>query len=124
MKLARVWQLARCLATCLLVPILGIPVSLPGQTHVVSPLELRHQLAAASSERQHNLAILTNLLSSPRVEKALGSAGIDPVQVKIAVSSLSDQELARLAARADKAQADFAAGTMSQRDLLIILIGL
>ena len=52
------------------------------------------------------------------------AAGIDAQQVKTAVSSLNDQELARLAARAATAQADFAAGRMSDRDLLLILIGL
>jgi hypothetical protein len=40
------------------------------------------------------------------------------------VSSLNDEELARLAARADKADTDFAAGRMSDRDLLWILVGI
>ena len=35
---------------------------------------------------------------------------------------LSDDELARLASRVRTAQADFAAGTLSDRDLIIILI--
>jgi hypothetical protein len=42
--------------------------------------------------------------------------------VKQGVATLSDQELAQLAARADKAQADFAAGTLSDRDLIIIIL--
>ena len=46
----------------------------------------------------------------------------DATQVKTGVSRLSDQELARLAARAQKADADFAAGSISDRDLLIILV--
>jgi hypothetical protein len=45
-------------------------------------------------------------------------------QVKHAVSTLSDAELAQLATRADKAQADFAAGTLSDRDLIIILVAI
>jgi hypothetical protein len=40
------------------------------------------------------------------------------------VSSLDDQELARLAARSETARKDFAAGRMSDRDLLIILVGI
>jgi hypothetical protein len=48
---------------------------------------------------------------------------MDTRQVKTAVSTLNDQELAQLAARADKAQADFAAGTLSQRDLILIILG-
>jgi hypothetical protein len=44
--------------------------------------------------------------------------------VKTAVSSLSDQELAQLAARSTKAQADFAAGRLEDRDLLMILVAM
>jgi len=47
---------------------------------------------------------------------------VQPEQVKTAVSTLSDQELAQLASRAHKAQADFAAGTLSNRELIIIII--
>jgi hypothetical protein len=44
--------------------------------------------------------------------------------VKKAVASLSDAELAQLASRTQKAQADFAAGRLSDRDLIIILIAI
>jgi hypothetical protein len=44
--------------------------------------------------------------------------------VKDAVSQLSDSELSQLSARASKAQADFAAGTLSDRDLIIILVAI
>jgi hypothetical protein len=37
---------------------------------------------------------------------------------------LDDQELARLAARADKAQADFAAGRIEERDLILIILAI
>jgi hypothetical protein len=46
----------------------------------------------------------------------------DARQVTNAISSLSDQELAQLAARANKSQADFAAGNITDHDLLIILV--
>jgi hypothetical protein len=49
---------------------------------------------------------------------------MDPQQVKTAVSTLNDQELAQLAARADKAQADFSAGNLSERDLILIILGI
>jgi hypothetical protein len=49
---------------------------------------------------------------------------MDPAQVKTAVSTLNDAELAQLASRADKAQADFAAGRLSDRDLIIILVAI
>ena len=46
----------------------------------------------------------------------------DPVEVTRAIATLSDAELARLAARADKAQHDFAAGALSKEALLIVAI--
>jgi hypothetical protein len=49
---------------------------------------------------------------------------MEPEQVKTAVSSLSNQELAQLAARSAKAQADFAAGRIEDHDLLVILVAM
>ncbi len=104
--------------------LLCIPSILSAQTHVVSPADLQKSLVTASQARQHNVGTVTGFLSSSDAQKALSSVGIDPAQVKTAVSSLDDEELARLAVRAEKAQADFAAGRMSDRVLLWILIGL
>ncbi len=110
---------------CSLLVLLGIPSILSAQTHVVNPADLQKAVLAATDARQHNMETITGFLSSSdKAQKVLGFVGIDPAQVKTAVSSLDDQELARLAARAEKAQADFAAGRMSERDLLWILIGL
>jgi hypothetical protein len=52
----------------------------------------------------------------------LESAHQNPEQVKKAIASLSDDELAQLASRANKAQADFAAGKMDDHDWLIVLV--
>jgi hypothetical protein len=76
----------------------------------------------ASRVRQQNLDTLREFFSSEKADRALKSAHTDPEQVKRAVASLSDAELAQLASRAQKAQADFAAGHLSDRDLIIILI--
>jgi hypothetical protein len=40
-----------------------------------------------------------------------------------AISTLSDDELARLASRADKLDQDFAAGRLSDRGMLIVILG-
>ncbi len=115
---------ARSLTSCVLIPLLGLPPSLSAQSHVVNPAELQRELAAATAARLHNTEVLTEALSSPKAERAFEYAGIDPARVKTAVSSLSDQELARLAARSESANKDFAAGRISDRDLLIILVGI
>ena len=112
------------LTACLLIILIGACGSLPAQTHVVSPAELQKEATAASSARQHHLDTINSFLSAPKVEEMLGKAKLDPARVRTAVSTLNDQELAQLAARSEKAQADFAAGRLSDRDLIIILIGI
>jgi len=89
----------------------------------VSPADLNRAAIAATTARQHNLETINGFLSSAQTEKAFLTAGIDPARLKTAVSALSDQELARLAARAENVQADFAAGRLSDRDLILILLG-
>ena len=65
---------------------------------------------------------MQQFVSSEAAQKALRSAHVDPQQVKNAVSTLDDAELAQLASRVHKAQTDFAAGTLSDRDLIIIIV--
>ncbi len=119
-----VWQFGRLGPAFILGAILVLPTGLLAQTHVVSPAELQKEAIAATRTRQDNLKTVNQFFASPKAQKALRSAHLDPNQVKTAVSSLSDEELARLASRAEKAQADFAAGDINNRDLLLILLGL
>ena len=117
-------QSLRAAVATLLVVLFIVPTDALAQSHVVSPADLQKEAIAASQVRQHNLDSVQRLLSTPAAEKALKSAKMDTQQVKTAVSTLSDQELAQLAARADKAQADFAAGNLSERDLILIILGI
>ncbi|MCU1254197.1 MAG: hypothetical protein JWM83_496 [Candidatus Angelobacter sp.] len=116
-------QSLRMAIATVLVALFIVPTDALAQSHVVSPADLQKATTAASQVRQHNLDSIQNLLSTPTAEKALKSAKMDVRQVKTAVSTLNDQELAQLGARADKAQADFAAGSLSQRDLILIILG-
>lgn len=117
-------QCARTLTACVLVVVFAVPQSLFAQAvqHVVSSSELRKAAVDASRVRQQNLETLREFFSSERAQSALKSAHTDPEKVKNAVASLSDAELAQLASRARKAQADFAAGNLTDRDLIVILI--
>ena len=92
------------------------------QDHVVAPSDLQRDLAGASATRQKNQARLQEFVSSPEAQRALKSAHVDAGQVKDAIPQLGDDELAQLSARAERAQRDFSAGRMSDRDLIIILI--
>lgn len=120
-------SLRRCVraaTACFLTVIFAVPQGLVAQTHIVSPAELQRANVAATQARLENIETIQQFFSSPAAQKALKSAHTDPQRVKQAVSGLSDDELARLASRTSKAQADFAAGRLNDRDLIIILIAI
>ena len=100
------------------------PQNLVAQTHVVSPSDLQQATVASTQTRVANLTKLNQVLSAPVGQKALKEAHVDAAQVKNAIANLSDQDLARLAARADKAQKDFAAGAITDHMLLLIVIAI
>lgn len=114
----------RGLTAYFLLALFSVPNCLMAQTHVVSPSALQKEAVAATQSRENHLQTMNQFLSSPTAEKAMQSAHMDAVKVKSAVSTLSDEELAQMAARADKAQADFAAGSLGERDLLLIILGI
>lgn len=101
---------------------LVVPQSAVAQDHVVTPSEIQKDLAASSALRRKNQAQLESFVSSREAQKALKSAHVDLVQVKSAISSLDDDELAQLSARSENAKKDFVAGRISDRDLIIILL--
>ena len=121
-------QAVRGVTACVLATIFAVPTNLMAQavapSHLVSPADLQKAAVAATQTREHNLQTVQTFLSSDRAVKALQTAHMDPQQVKNAVSNLNDAELAKLAARADKAQADFAAGDLSDRDLIWIIVAI
>jgi hypothetical protein len=111
-------------AVLLLIVLMAVPAGLMAETaHVVSPADLQKQAMAATQTRQTNVEKVRNFLSTPVAEQAMQKSHIDSGQVKAAVANLGDEELAQLAARADKAQRDFAAGYLSTRDIILIVLG-
>jgi len=100
------------------------PLAAATRNHVVSPAELQQATASVAHTRQQNIAKVEKFFSSEQAQKSLKAAHLDPVQIKKAVPSLSDQELARLASRTDKAQKDFAAGALNNQQITYILIAL
>ena len=103
----------------------GVPARAQDKQHVVSLGDLSRDAARPAQTRQANEEAVRTLLSSDEGQKALQSAKLDYKKVDKAIGQLSDGDLARLAERSRQAQADFAAGTLSNRDLLwIILIAL
>jgi Flp pilus assembly protein TadB len=116
------WQSIRLLAACFLLTLCA--TSIMAQTHVVSPSDIHKELVNAAQTRRENQQKVKGLFSSEKTRKAMEAAQINPEKIEAAVSTLSDEELARLAARADNLDKDFAAGRISDRDLLIIILGI
>src|SRR5262245_59172916 len=116
------WQSIRLLAACFLLTLCA--TSILAQTHVVSQADIHKELVTAAQTRQQNLQKVKGLFSSEETRKAMEAAQINPERVDASVSTLSDEELARLASRADKLDQDFAAGRINERDLLIIILGI
>jgi hypothetical protein len=112
----------RLLVACFLLTLCS--TSILAQTHVVSPSDIHKELVNAAQTRRENQQKVKGLFSSDETRKAMEAAQINPERVDTAISTLSDEELARLAARADNLDKDFAAGRISDRDLLIIILGI
>lgn len=104
--------------------VFATPHSAVAQDHVVAPSDIHKDIAASSSTRQKNQAQLENFVSSPQAQQAMKSAHLDTNQVKNAIPNLNNEEMAELSARSEKAQEDFAAGRMSDRDLILILLAI
>ena len=100
----------------------GVPVRAQDKQHVVSLGDLSKDAARPTQTRQANEEAVRTLLSSDQGQKALKSAKLDYQKVDKAIGQLNDGDLAKLAERSRQAQADFAAGRISDRDLLWIIL--
>jgi hypothetical protein len=90
------------------------------QEHLVTTTEAQARLAEAEAGRQHDLAVLDGVLSTPEAVAAAKAVGADLDGVRRAASTLSDSELRDLAARAAAAENDPVAGA-SDSDLRWLL---
>lgn len=123
MRICAAWC-SRALVFGALLCLAGIPSRSQGQEkqHVVSLDELKKDATRPAEARQADESAVRNLLSSESGQKALKSASLDLQKVDTAVSQLDDEDLAKLAERSRQAQKDFAAGKLSDRDLLWIIL--
>src|SRR5882724_8534710 len=100
----------------------GIAARAQDKQHVVSLSDLNKDAARPTQTRQSNEEAVRTLLSSDPGQKALKSVNLDYQKVDKAVVQLNDEDLAKLAERSRRAQSDFAAGRISDRDLLWIIV--
>jgi hypothetical protein len=124
MNTCRMWC-KRTLAAALLLCWAGAPaprVLAQDKQHVVSLDELNQDAARPSETRQADEAAVKHLFSSEAAQNALKSTKVDYAKVDKAVGQLSDEDVAKLAERSRQAENNFAAGSLSDRDLLVIVI--
>lgn len=109
---------------CGLALLLLIPRHIRADEHLVPSTELARMLSSASTVRQTNVAKIDRLFSAERVRQSLASVRIDAEKVKSVATLLSDQEVAELAARADKIDRDVSGGALTNQELTYIVIAL
>ena len=110
------------LAIAALLGLAGTSARAQDKQHVVSLTDLNKDAARPAQTRQANEEAVRTLLSSETAQKALKSSNLEYQKVDKAVGQLNDEDLAKLAARSRRAQSDFAAGRISDRDLLWIIV--
>jgi hypothetical protein len=110
------------LAVAALLVVVGTPARAQDKQHVVSLSDLNKDAARPAQTRKADEQAVRTLLSSDQGQEALKSAHLDYQRVDKAVGQLSDEDLAKLAARSRQAQDDFAAGRISDRDLIWIIV--
>lgn len=107
-------KISGCKAKFAGVLLLGCAVAVPSavfaQDHVVAPAQIQKDVSGASTVRRQNEKELKSFLSREEIQRAMKSEGVNPQLVTNAVSQLNDTDLSRLAAQAQKAQKDYAAG--------------
>jgi hypothetical protein len=114
----------RFVAVLLVALFSGVPNHLFAQEHVVSPGAIQQQLLDSARQHDRDLATLNQFFGSESAQTSLKSAGLSSKEVKLAVAQLSDEELAKLAAKAGSAQQNFAAGSLTNQQLTYIIIAL
>ncbi len=98
-----------------------MPVPMWADDHVLPLTELHDKARAASEDRANNIKDIERVLSYPAAAQALEKSNVNGDQMRRAVATLSDDELARLADRARASEKDVQGGLIVG---ILALIGL
>ncbi len=114
------------LGTALLVSaaLAGVPTRMQAQDkqHVVSLDDLNKDAARRVETRRTDEASVRELLSSEAGQTALQSVKVDYQRVDKAIGQLSDEDLAKIAARSRQAESDFAAGGLTSTLIIVTIL--
>lgn len=102
----------------------GLTLTAAPEDHVVPLAEMERQISSTLNQRPVNLARVESFLSLDTVQQAIRKSKLEAGHIRKAVSLLSDDDLARLASRADRVRADLEAGALSNQQLTYIVIAL
>jgi hypothetical protein len=89
--------------------------------HIVTNDAVQARLSEAATQRAQNVATVQEVLSHPVAAEAAASVGANLDRLRAGVPTLSDAELADLAARASILQTDPVAGLNSNQRLLVTI---
>ena len=112
------------IATGLAAALFFAAAPLPAADHLVPSADMRQQLTDREQSRSEKVDQLTEFFQSPAASQALAKAGIDAGKISKAVSSLDNESLESLTARALDAQRDLSAGALNNQQLTYIIIAL
>ena len=113
--------MTRSLLTLAVLSALAVPAA---AEHLVSPQAAQAQLLARESARASDLAAVDAFIASADGQRALGTLGVEAGAVRAALPTLSDSDLAELAARTAALQTDPVAGALSREVIWISAIAL
>ena len=91
--------------------------------HIVSPDLVAARLQGASTDRAANLAAVQTAFATPAARQAAATLHVDLDATTARLGSLSDAELADLAARTAALSEDPVAGALTQKQWIWILVG-
>lgn len=106
----------------LFVLLAALPSQAASSKHIVSNHTLQQKLQSQSTERQHNIQTVDRFFSTPLAQHAMKIEHINPTQVKKAIPTLSNSELANLSSRANHADQQFSAGALTTNQMLLLIV--
>ncbi|MBS1829933.1 MAG: hypothetical protein JST93_31835 [Acidobacteria bacterium] len=92
--------------------------------HVVPLQEMERRIARETAGRRVNLGKVESFLAMDQVEEVLRTSKLDSQAIRAAAAMLSDEELSKLAQRADGVKADIQGGALSNTELTYVVIAL
>jgi hypothetical protein len=92
------------------------------EDHFVTSQAMQDELTQSAAQRQKNIDAVRKFLSSPIADRAIRDAHYNPEEVRKAIPTLTDDELADLAARSNQVQQEFVAGSLTKTELALIAV--